>query len=60
MEARARFFSDVRACRRREAKEWQGQSVARLLTSLDEFPQLQQRAAAARIANLMRDKVWGA
>lgn len=58
MESRSRFFQDVRACRRREQKEWQGQKVAKVFTAEDDYPSLEHRALAARVANAMRTKVW--
>eukprot|EP00798_Chlamydomonas_sp_ICE-L_P024425 gene24425-10024_t len=56
MKDRACFFQDTRSCRRREQKEWQSQNIAKLFASEDEFPMLQQRAAATRISFLMRQK----
>ena len=54
MKAREAWFEQVRACRRRNRRDWRAAPVAKLFKIADEYELLQQQATRRLISACLR------
>jgi hypothetical protein len=53
-EARVRWFEAVRACRRRERRDWRAAPIARVFHTLDHAQLVQEEAVRHKVAGVLR------